>query len=312
MNQYLVYDLGGTFIKFALMNEKGEILNQDKVPSPTDNLDLLLNTMKDVAQRYAGQFTAAAVSMPGRIDTKKGYAHTGGAYTGIINEIPFASLLEEKIEVPVVIANDGKCAAKAEASFGVLRAVSDGCVIVLGTGTGGGIVLNHDVWMGRSGGAGELSGLICDLRKYVKTGFSMHDFSAIYAGYGSATGLIALYAEKKGIDLMTALTTIDGVKFFEAYDAGEPEAVETLKDFGLYTAGGIMSVQCVLDLECYAIGGGISARKEVTESIKAGIDQLFVNESILPFSKPDIVSCQFRNDANLIGALAFYLDSVKN
>ena len=111
---------------------------------------------------------------------------------------------------------------------------------------------------------------------------------------------------------MEAFQTINGVTFFEAYDAGEPEAIETLKEFGLNAAGGIMSVQCVLDLECYAIGGGISARKEVTESIQAGIDKLFENEAILPFSKPDIVSCKFRNDANLIGALGFYLDQSKN
>lgn len=312
MNQYLVYDLGGTFIKFALMNEKGEILEQDKVPSPTDDLDKLLDAMGNIAKRFEGKFEAAAVSMPGRIDTKKGFAYTGGAYTSIIHNIPFASLIEEKIGTKVVIANDGKCAAKAEAAFGALKDYAHACVIVLGTGTGGGIILNHDVWMGRSGGAGELSGLICDLRNYVKKGFSFDDFSSIYAGYGSATGLIMLYAQKKGIPPMEAFQTINGVTFFEAYDAGEPEGIETLKEFGLNAAGGIMSVQCVLDLECYAIGGGISARKEVTESIQAGIDKLFENEAILPFSKPDIVSCKFRNDANLIGALGFYLDQSKN
>lgn len=308
MRQFLVYDLGGTFIKFALMNENFEIISQDKVPSPTDNMENLLAAMKGIAGRYEGQYEAAAVSMPGRLNTKEGIAYTGGAYHFIINT-PFAKLLSETIGCKAVIANDGKCAAKAEAAKGALKDTANGAVIVLGSGTGGGIVLNHDVWMGVSGGAGELSALVCDLKALAKEGYSFYNFGSIYAGYGSATGLVALYAAKKGIPMDQAFGTINGVTFFEAYDAGEKEAIETLEEYGLNAAVGINSVQCVLDLERYAIGGGISARKEVTDSIRKGIDKLFAGQMPLPFSKPEIVTCQFRNDANLIGALAFLLDA---
>ena len=112
MKQYLVYDLGGTFIKFALMNEDYEILEQDKVPSPTDTMEHLLDVMKEIADRFEGRFEAAAVSMPGRIDTSKGMAYTGGAYH-FIKDAPMADLLSEKLGCRVVIGNDGKCAAKA-------------------------------------------------------------------------------------------------------------------------------------------------------------------------------------------------------
>lgn len=308
MKQYLVYDLGGTFIKFALMNENYEILDQDKVPSPTDTMEHLLATMKEIALRYEGKFEAAAVSMPGRINTAKGIAYTGGAYS-FINNAPFANLLSEAIGCKAVIANDGKCAAKAEVAKGALKDTQNGAVIVLGSGTGGGIVLNHEVWMGTSGGAGELSALICDLKAVAKDGYSMYSFGSIYAGYGSATGLVVLYAAKKGIPMDQAFGRINGVTFFEAYDAGEKEAIETLEEYGLNAAVGINSVQCVLDLERYAIGGGISARKEVTDSIRKGIDKLFSSGFPLPFSKPEIVTCEFRNDANLIGALGFLLSA---
>jgi MFS family permease len=66
---------------------------------------------------------------------------------------------------------------------------------------------------------------------------------------------------------------------------------------------GLTACVCV-----YAIGGGISARKEVTDSIRKGMDRLHAGGFPLPFSKPEIVTCEFRNDANLIGALAFCLD----
>ena len=306
MEKYLVYDIGGTFIKYALMDEACSVIEQGKVPSPTDSLDHLLEVMAEVAEQFKGQYKGAAVSMPGRIDTRKGIAYTGGAY-GFMRNIPFAELLSNKLKTEVVIANDGKCAAKAEVARGALQDVENGCVIVLGTGTGGGIVLNHDVWMGQSGGAGELSALVCDLRKLAKDGYSMYDFDSIYAGHGSATGLIMRYVEEKGLSMEQAFGTINGFTFFEAYDAGEKEAIDALEKFGMHTAVGIMSVQCVLDLERYAIGGGISARKEVTESIRKGIDKLFSSGFAVPFSKPEIVTCTFGNDANLIGALSFYL-----
>jgi predicted NBD/HSP70 family sugar kinase len=309
MRQFLVYDLGGTYIKFALMNENFEILSQDKVPSPTDSMENLLAAMKGIADRYEGQYEAAAVSMPGRINTYEGIAYTGGAYA-FIKDTPFAKLLSDTIGCRAVIGNDGKCAAKAEAARGALKDTKNGAVIVLGSGTGGGIVLNHDVWMGTTGGAGELSALVADLRAIAKDGYSFYNFGSVYAGYGSATGLISLYAAKKGIPIQEAFGKITGMTFFEAYDAGEKEAVETLEEYGLNAAVGINSVQCVLDLERYAIGGGISARKEVTDSIRKGIEKLFDHAGFpLPFSKPEIVTCQFRNDANLIGALAFLLDA---
>ncbi len=305
MRQFLVYDLGGTFIKYALMDEAGNVIEQDKVPSPTDTLDHLLDVMTEIAAGYKDRFEGAAVSMPGRIDTRKGMAYTGGAY-GFIKDIPFAELLSKRISADVVIANDGKCAAKAEAVQGSLKDVENGAVIVLGTGTGGGIVLNHDVWMGQSGGAGELSALVCDLKALSQHGFSMHAMGSVYAGYGSATGLILCYAEAKGIPVPEAFEKINGLTFFEAYDAGEEEAIKALETFGMNTAVGITSVQCVLDLERYAIGGGISARKEVTDSIRNGIEKLFSGSFTLPFSKPEIVTCRFGNDANLLGALSFY------
>lgn len=307
MSNYLVYDLGGTFIKYALMNDHFNIIEQDKVHSPLDTLDDLIRTLVEIARPYQGRYEGIAMSMPGRINTDEGIAYTGGAYS-FINYTNIAQLLGDQLHVKVVIGNDGKCAAKAEAAAGALKDVANGAVIVLGTGTGGGIVLNHHVWMGTSGGAGELSALVCDIHKLVKNGFSFSDFTSIYAGYGSAIGLISCYAEHKNIPAGEAISKIDGIAFFQAYDAGEQEAIDTLKEFGRNAAAGILSVQSVLDLEKYAIGGGISARKEVTDSIRDGVEYLYNGGFPLPYSKPEVVSCQYHNDANLIGALAFYLD----
>ena len=306
MQTYLVFDIGGTFIKYALMDETYQILEQGKVPSPLDSLDSLLAALEGVGRQYAGRYAGVAVSMPGRIDTKNGIAHTGGSFR-FIHDVPFAAALTERLGAPATIANDGKCAANAELLDGALADVDNGCVLVLGTGTGGGIVLGHRVYMGSTFAAGELSCLpnnFAELhRGLFGPGGGIH---LVWAGDMSATGLLRRYAVRKG--LPEEGHGIDGFAFFAAYDAGEPEAKDALADFARSAAAGIYAVQAVLDLQRYAIGGGISARPEVTAVIGEALDHVYEAVPITPFSKPELVRCRYGNDANLLGALHFHLE----
>ena len=87
--------------------------------------------------------------------------------------------------------------------------------------------------------------------------------------------------------------------------------MEALDTFGEMTAAGIYAVQSVLDLERYAIGGGISARPEVTGIIREKLGQLYDAIFFTPFGKPEVVRCKYGNDANLLGALRFFLEQEK-
>ena len=80
-----------------------------------------------------------------------------------------------------------------------------------------------------------------------------------------------------------------------------------MDEYAEWASSGIITLQAVLDLQRYAIGGGISARPETTSLIRDAVDKLFEMHPYLPFSKPEIVTCKFGNEANLIGALAFHL-----
>ena len=306
MKQYLALDIGGTFIKYALMGEDGSFLESGKVPSPVDSLDGLLAAVEAVGERFRGQYQGAAVSMPGRIDTQKGIAHTGGSFD-FIRDTPVGELFAARLGCPVKVANDGKCAANAEAWTGALADVADGAVLVLGTGTGGGIVLGHRIWMGHTFAAGELSFLPVQFAGFGQTpldGVHSGGMDRFWSVHASATGLLLAYARRKNIPM----EGLDGLQFFAAYDAGEPEAAAALAEFGEMTAAGIYAVQSVLDLERYAIGGGISARPEVTDIIRAKLDAIYESIHFTAFGKPEIVRCRYGNDANLIGALRFLLD----
>lgn len=299
MERYLVLDIGGTFVKYAIMNEEGQFLEQGKVPANTGSEDGMLASLADVHAAVGDDYAGVAVSMPGRIDTAKGWAYTGGAFTWL-HDYPAAEKYGAVFGKPCTIANDGKCAAIAESWSGALADVDSGAVIVLGTGIGGGIVLDNKVWMGCSGGAGELSWLVTDFL-LLHDEDAEHLSPAMWTGHISALSIAQAFAERKG------LQKADGVMLFDAYEAGDEDAKAVLDEYARWAASGILCLQSVLDLPRYAIGGGISARPETTDLVRDAVDHLFEIRKGLPFSKPEIVTCKFGNEANLIGALAFHL-----
>ena len=297
--QFLVLDIGGTFVKYALMSREGQFLQQGKVPAQTDSEEGLLSSLRELRTMVGDVYEGVAVSMPGRIGTAEGIAHTGGAFRWIV-EYPAAERFGEALGKPVTIANDGKCAAYAESWLGALSDVDSGAVIVLGTGIGGGIVLNHEVWMGATGGAGELS-LFLTSFDAAKAGIGFGNIDALWAGRVAASAITGRYAYAKGLE------HADGIMLFDAFEAGEAEAKSVLDEFAHQAAAGIFSLQSVLDLERIAIGGGISARPETTELVRDAVNALFDPAAgFLPFGKPEVVTCKFGNEANLIGALAFH------
>ena len=300
MAQYLVLDIGGTFIKYAIMDDDAQFIEQGKVPANTMSEEATLASLQTVKDAVASfDYEGVAISMPGRIDTAKGWAYTGGAFTWL-HDYPAAEKYGAVFGKRCVIANDGKCAAIAESWSGALADVDSGAVLVLGTGVGGGIVLNKKVWMGCSGGAGELSWLVCDYPA-IHEG---HAGSAIWAGKIAAGAIVPKFGLAKG------LANADGIMLFDAYEAGDEDAKAVMDEYAVWASSGIVTLQAVLDLQRYAIGGGISARPETTDLIRDAVDKLYEIHPYLPFSKPEIVTCKYGNEANLIGALAFYLEQV--
>ena len=182
MAQYLVLDIGGTFIKYALMDEKAQFIEQGKVLADTSCEEAMLASLGVLAAKMSDhEYEGVAISMPGRIDTATGIAHTGGAFTWIQN-YPAAEKYGAVFGKPCTVANDGKCAASAENWIGALSDVNSGAVLVLGTGIGGGIVINKQVWMGATGGAGELSAFITD-HSGVKNGLGWGNIGIMWAAH---------------------------------------------------------------------------------------------------------------------------------
>lgn len=311
MKQYLLIDIGGTFIKYSLTDEHAKKISGGKVPTPLEDMDHLLAAIEGFAAPLKGTFVGCAISMPGRIDTKTGIAHTGGMLSSFMWEQPFAAQVEKLLDVPVTIANDGKCAAAAEGWTGALAGVENGLVLVLGTGIGGGIILKGKVLMGAHAAAGEVSGLVSDMEKMESDDFALtrvEQFAEapVWSGIASATGLILEYARQKQLPEGSPMP--NGEQIFAAYNAGEPEAQAALKLFARRVAIGILSLQSVLDVEKVAIGGGISAADALMPAIQTELDRIFAHCTMLPMIKPELVRCRYGNDANQIGALKLFFE----
>ena len=311
MKQYLLIDIGGTFIKYSLADEQARKISGSKVPTPLTNMDDLLAAIEGFAAPLQGQFVGCAISMPGRIDTRNGIAHTGGMLSTFMWEQPFAAQVEARLGVPVTIANDGKCAAAAEGWTGALAGVENGLVLVLGTGIGGGIILNGKVYMGAHSAAGEVSNFVTNMAVMEPDNFTLEKIERlpempVWAGNSSTTGLIFEYAKQKKLDLDGPMPT--GEEIFAAYNAGEPEAQQALKVFARRVAIGIVSLQSVLDVERVAIGGGISAAEALLPAIQTELNSLFARCPVLPMLEPELVRCHYGNDANMIGALKLFFE----
>ena len=130
MNTYLVIDIGGSAIKYALLDEQSTITEKHSIPTPMDSLENFINTIGTIYDTYAHCIKGMAISMPGILDPHTGFCYTGGALR-YINNINMIDLLKERCPINITIGNDAKCAAHAELGFGSLQDVKDGAVIIL-------------------------------------------------------------------------------------------------------------------------------------------------------------------------------------
>ena len=289
----LAIDIGGTFIKYAVMDKDLNMYDKGKVPTPQTGRKDFIETLGSLYDQF--DVEGIAISMPGIIDAKNGYVSMGGALK-YNNDFYLRDALQERCpNAKITMNNDAKCAAQAEASVGALSDVEDGVVILLGTMIGGGIVINHRVRQGIHFAAGEVSYILSD-----RDADPAED--TIWGNRCGTPGLCRIFASRKGIDP----STVDGIKVFDAVHAGDEDGIEALKEYTKNIAVQIFNLQTVLDPEKFAIGGGISAQPIFIEYIQNHLENMYsVSPYVVPHAK--VVACQFGNDANLVGALQCYL-----
>ena len=139
----LAIDIGGTFIKFGLVDDDFRISNQSKVPTPS-SLDNFWITLESMISSFKNGISGIAIACPGEINSKRGFVFKGGLIPYLI-AIPLGTRLSKTFQLPVKVINDADAAALAEARYGSLQDLDCGAALVLGTGVGLGIVSQGDL-----------------------------------------------------------------------------------------------------------------------------------------------------------------------
>ena len=293
----LTIDVGGTAIKYAVMNEELNIAAKGSIHTPQEDFEIFIECLYDIYEEHKNEVEGISISMPGFIDSEKGFAHTGG-WLMYNNNKPVADVLAQKCGAKVYVENDGKCAMLSEMWKGSLADCQNGIVILLGTGLGGGIMIDRKLYKGRHFSAGEFS--------YINN--SIEDFGREdnMAGFScSVTGLIKM-AERH-----TGMTNLDGRKIFAEINNGNEKMLNVLKDFSMRVAVNIFNLNIILDCDRVALGGGISRENLLLEYIKESLEKCIYDETIMKYnpalSVPEVVQCRFFNDSNMVGALYHYL-----
>lgn len=304
MKNYLVYDVGGTFIKYALMDENATILEKGKVPTPDyhqHTKEDFYDALDSVTEQYKDRVAGIAVSMPGMLDNRTGYCVTAG-YLPYLCGSSVALELSERYRLPVSVENDGKCAALAEFWRGSLKGCINGAVVVLGSGVAGGIILDGKLYRGNRFTAGEYS-FLCTRDT------SSREMESYWGISGGAQGLAKAVAEQTGENWQS----YDGLRIFQMANEGDEKVRKGLKNFTDSLAVQIYNLNILLDFDIIAIGGGISQQPLLFDYLNASLEEMHENiplRNITPYiPKPRITNCKFYNDANLIGALYHYLTS---
>ena len=283
-----VLDIGGSFIKYGQMNEELHILNRGKMKTYRDDIDEFYRTLDHIWEEIGAGMQGLAVSMPGVIDSVRGYAISGGSLT-ILDQSDFAGELRKRYHVPVWIGNDAKCAAVAEVGYGVLKDVDSAVAIILGTGVGGCLIRDGKVYFGKHFSAGEVSFLHINYRR-------IHDRDEWWANVNGIEGFLSIVQEAMGTE-----EVFSGEEIFAMARDGNQAVLRAIDRFAEIIAVQIFNIHCICDVEKAAIGGGISQQTLLIEKINEKFTEIF-SEYPFPLFRPPIVACRFCNDANLIGA----------
>jgi glucokinase len=284
-------DIGGTKIAGALVNSEGHIVEKAQVPSPAEDPQAMeqaiVGIIRDLSDGNA--VIAAGVAAAGFIDAAQSTVY----YAPNIawrNE-PLKAKLEAQVDLPIVIENDANAAGWAEYRFGAGKNFSHMTMLTIGTGVGGAIITQGELFTGGFGAGAELGhlrvqpdGLECGCGQ-----------RGCIEQYASGRALLRYLREETG---NTELTAEEGKLLLENGDAASLRALTTL---GHWLGTACASFSAVLDPEVYVIGGGVSAAGErLLAPIREAFKEYLSARGFHP--EPQFRIAELVNDAGVVGA----------
>ena len=322
MKHYLGFDIGGTSIKYGVVDAEGTIVERGAFATAKDegmaepdksvkksvaeidkeraaNIDGMMKVLAQYKDDYG--IAGIGIDAPG-IVRSDGYMITGGAIDSFY-EFPLGETIAQRSGLPTKVENDANAAAIAERWLGNARGVSNYILLALGTGIGGGIVINGKVFRGAHGMAGEIGWSVTHQPDFTQ------DLEAASLNFSAATvmGLVRRYnASLKQLDA-NAKEVTDARKIIALAHKDDHVAAPVYRQF--LQDVGIMALNLLgtFDPELILIGGGISANETFAKDINDMVEELLGRHESLNRIRHRVLGtvrmAGLRNDAGLLGAV---------
>jgi glucokinase len=300
-------DLGGTFVKYALVAETGEILFDGKLPvggkakreDILDAVSLSIQKVIDFADAIPVQITGIGIGSPGIVCD--GIVQGGADNLDRWANINISEIYSKAFNLPVLVDNDANVMGLGEAVYGAAKECTDVIFITVGTGIGGAIVANGELYGGYKNRGTEMG--------HVTIAFDGIDCNCGGRGcleaYASTSALIQQFADATGLDA----ENVNGHFVVEKFLAGEPAAVACMEKHTYYLGHGIAGFINTFAPQKVVIGGGISeAGQFYIDMIKKTALRLAMPDCAV---NTDVVGAKLGNNAGCLGAASLIFKKIK-
>jgi glucokinase len=306
MNLVLGVDIGGTDIKLGLVTEEGEIRGSGKIPTepasgPKAAAARVRGWLRENA-RGAGPLVAAGVDCAGLIDGERGLLHTSPNMPGW-DDVPLGSIFGTELACPVVVENDANAAAYGEWAKGAGRGMRNFVCLTLGTGVGGGIIMNGELYRGSSGFAGEIGHMVIAVDGPPCTCGTRGCLEASIGAKAIVARALEMDRASPGSRAWDATLTVEAIS--HAASSGDAVAVAALAETGRYLGVGLANIVHVLAPEAIAIGGGVAGAGDfILAPARATLRDCVMDTAM---ASARVVPAELGNQASFIGVslLAF-------
>ena len=285
----LAIDIGGTMIKYGLVSSDGQILSTDKIETEAEKgLDNILNKIDNIFKKYKeNNLVGIAVSGTGQINGMIGKVIGGSPIIPNWIGCNLVEILEKKYKLPAILENDVNCMALGEKWIGVGKDLSNFICLTIGTGIGGGIILNNELFRGENFVAGEFGHIL------IKKGE--------FEQFASTTALIRLVKER-------TRKTLNGKEIFDLEKKEIVEYQEVISEWIENLTDGLSSIIYCFNPANIILGGGVIGQGEpLINRIK---NSLFKKIGSQFKEKLNITQAKLGNNAGMIGASYLLLEKI--
>ncbi len=305
-------DLGGTNLRTALLSKDGEILDKRKEAThASDGWKIVIARLvknialqREIAVMRGLDVAAVGVGAPGVIQMDKGIVVKSPNFPDW-NNLPLREELEKALKIPVVIENDANAAALGEQWRGAGHGIGSMILLTLGTGVGGGIVLDNKIWQGADGMAGEI-GHMTLIPNGRQCGCGNTGCLEMYA---SARGIVQSYREAVGMNGPAQTPEITSAQIYLAAQGGDAVARRVMKDMGRMLGIGIANLINIFNPQMIVLGGRVKDAWDLF--IGATREEIMRRAFQVPAERTEIVQSVLGDDAGMVGAAAVALQKIE-